>query len=118
MDDKIISEGITFDDVLLMPAISAVSQDDLDLSTDLTRNIRLQIPLVSSPMDTVTESALAIALAQEGGLGIIHRNLSIADQSLEVKLRAEHLLTRDPREKERKKYGQKGARASFQFSKR
>ena len=76
MDDKIISEGITFDDILLMPAFSEVNQNELDLSTDLTRNVRLQIPLVSSPMDTVTESALAIALAQEGGLGIIHRNLS------------------------------------------
>ena len=81
MDDKIISEGITFDDVILLPALSDVNQSKLDLSTDLTRNIRLQIPLVSSPMDTVTEAALAIALAQEGGMGIIHRNLSIAAQS-------------------------------------
>ena len=98
MDDKIISEGITFDDILLMPAFSEVNQNELDLSTDLTRNVRLQIPLVSSPMDTVTESALAIALAQEGGLGIIHRNLSVEAQSLEVEKvkRSENGIIADP----------------------
>jgi IMP dehydrogenase len=98
MDDKIISEGITFDDVLLLPAFSEVSQGELDLSTNLTRNIRLKIPLVSSPMDTVTEAALAIALAQEGGLGIIHRNLSIAGQALEVEKvkRSENGIIADP----------------------
>jgi len=98
MDDKIISEGITFDDVLLMPAYSEVRPDEVDLSTDLTRNIRLQIPLVSSPMDTVTEAALAIALAQEGGLGIIHRNLSQDAQALEVEKvkRSENGIITDP----------------------
>jgi IMP dehydrogenase len=98
MDDKIISEGITFDDVLLLPAFSQVDQNELDLSTNLTRNIRLKIPLVSSPMDTVTEAALAIALAQEGGLGIIHRNLSIAAQSIEVEKvkRSENGVIADP----------------------
>jgi len=98
MDDKIISEGITFDDVLLLPAFSEVSQNNLDLSTKLTRNIPLNIPLVSSPMDTVTEAALAIALAQEGGLGIIHRNLSIAAQALEVEKvkRSENGIIADP----------------------
>ncbi|HAU36541.1 MAG TPA: IMP dehydrogenase [Phycisphaerales bacterium] len=84
MKDKIIGEGITFDDVLLVPALSKVAPADVDMSTQLTRNIRLNIPLVSAPMDTVTESSLAIALAQEGGLGIIHRNLSKEAQALEV----------------------------------
>ncbi|HOF19377.1 MAG TPA: IMP dehydrogenase, partial [Phycisphaerae bacterium] len=84
MKDKIIGEGITFDDVLLVPALSTVAPADVDMSTRLTRNIRLNIPLVSAPMDTVTESSLAIALAQEGGLGIIHRNLSKEAQALEV----------------------------------
>jgi IMP dehydrogenase len=98
MDDKIISEGITFDDVILLPALSEVNQSKLDLSTNITRNIRLQIPLVSSPMDTVTQAALAIALAQEGGLGIIHRNLTIAGQALEVEKvkRSENGVIADP----------------------
>ena len=73
MDDKLLGEGITFDDVLLVPMRSSVVPRDVDTSTQLTRNIRLNVPLLSAPMDTVTESALAIALAQEGGLGIIHR---------------------------------------------
>ena len=67
--DRIVGDGITFDDVLLLPARSAVVPRDVDTATDLTRRIRLNIPLVSAPMDTVTEAALAIALAQEGGLG-------------------------------------------------
>lgn len=82
--DKIIGEAITFDDVLLVPARSSVVPDETDVSTHLTRNISLNMPLVSSPMDTVTESTLAIALAQEGGLGVIHRNLSIDAQAREV----------------------------------
>lgn len=81
---KIIGEAITFDDVLLVPARSSVLPAEVDLSTQLTRNIRIQIPLLSSPMDTVTESQLAIALAQEGGIGIIHRNLPIEAQCREV----------------------------------
>ena len=81
---KIALEGITFDDVLLIPASSDVMPADADTSTRLTRSIRLNIPLISAPMDTVTESALAIALAQEGGIGIIHKNLSPADQAREV----------------------------------
>ncbi len=83
-DGKIIGEGITFDDVLLLPRRSDVLPRDTDLHTRLTRNIALNIPLVSAPMDTVTESSLAIALAQEGGMGIIHRNMSIEDQAREV----------------------------------
>ncbi len=82
--DKILSEAITFDDVLLVPARSAVVPRITDVSTRLTRNIRINIPLVSAPMDTVTESALAIALAQEGGMGFIHKNLSIEAQTREV----------------------------------
>ena len=84
MEAKIITDGITFDDVLLIPSRSDVIPSAADLSTQLTRNIRLHIPLLSAPMDTVTESALAISLAQAGGLGIIHKNLSIQDQVREV----------------------------------
>ncbi len=81
---KIADEGITFDDVLLLPRRSGVLPADADTSTRLTRTIRLNVPLVSAPMDTVTESALAIALAQEGGIGIIHKNLSVETQAREV----------------------------------
>ena len=84
MEAKIISEGITFDDVLLIPARSEVVPNETDVSSRLTRNITLNIPVLSSPMDTVTESALAIALAQQGGLGVIHKNLSVEDQVREV----------------------------------
>ena len=84
MKSKIIAEGITFDDVLLLPARSDFVPANTDVSTHLTKRIMLNIPLLSSPMDTVTESALAIALAQEGGLGVIHKNLSIGAQVREV----------------------------------
>lgn len=77
-------EYLTFDDVLLVPSYSEVLPKDVDVSTQLTREIRLNIPLVSAAMDTVTEARTAIAMAQEGGIGIIHRNLSIADQAMEV----------------------------------
>ena len=98
MKSKIIGDGITFDDVLLVPARSGVVPDEVDMSTDLTRDIRLNIPLVSAPMDTVTEAALAIALAQEGGIGIIHRNLSSKAQALEVEKvkRSENGIITDP----------------------
>ncbi|HET9787123.1 MAG TPA: IMP dehydrogenase, partial [Pyrinomonadaceae bacterium] len=79
-----IPEGLTFDDVLLLPARSDVLPSETDTSTQFTRNIRLQIPLCSAAMDTVTEAALAIALAQQGGIGIIHKNLSIERQAEEV----------------------------------
>ncbi len=81
---EIVAEGITFDDVLLLPQRSEVVPTEVDTSTLLTRRIPLRIPLVSSAMDTVTEAQLAIALAQEGGIGIIHRNMSAADQAREV----------------------------------
>jgi IMP dehydrogenase len=82
--EKIVAKGITFDDVLLIPAKSDFVPNQADTSTKLTRNIGINIPIVSAAMDTVTESALAIALAQEGGVGIIHKNLSIEAQKREV----------------------------------
>jgi IMP dehydrogenase len=81
---KITEQGITFDDVLLLPRLSNVVPADVSVKTRLTRHIDLNIPLLSSPMDTVTESEMAIALAQEGGLGVIHRNMSIDRQTEEV----------------------------------
>lgn len=84
MTDKIVKQGLTFNDVLLIPGKSDVLPKDVDLSTRLTRNIDLNIPLVSAAMDTVTEARLAIAMAQEGGIGIIHKNLSVAEQAEEV----------------------------------
>src|SRR5262249_31923267 len=84
MRDKLTSLGITFDDVLLEPRFSSVVPSEVDVSTRLTKRISLNIPLVSSPMDTVTENEMAIALAQEGGLGVIHKNMSIERQTEEV----------------------------------
>ena len=84
MPSKIITQAITFDDVLLLPRYSEVVPAEVDVGTQLTRNIKLNIPLLSSPMDTVTESDMAIALAQEGGLGVIHKNMSLAQQTEEV----------------------------------
>jgi IMP dehydrogenase len=83
LEDTIV-EGLTFDDVLLVPAHSTILPRDVDLSTRLTKNITLNIPLVSAAMDTVTEARSAITMAREGGLGFIHKNLSIAEQALEV----------------------------------
>jgi IMP dehydrogenase len=83
-EDKVGREALTFDDVLLVPAYSAVHPRDVDVCTRFSRRIALNLPLVSSAMDTVTESELAIALAREGGLGVIHKNLSIAEQCAHV----------------------------------
>ncbi len=98
MEPKIIADGITFDDVLLLPARSAVLPRDADVRTRLTRNILVNLPLVSAPMDTVTESSLAIALAQEGGLGVIHRNMPVEAQCREVEKvkRSENGVILDP----------------------
>src|SRR6185503_7278782 len=81
---KFGKEGLTFDDVLLVPAESRVLPNDVSTATRLTRGITIEIPIVSAAMDTVTEARLAIALAREGGMGIVHRNLSIDAQMAEV----------------------------------
>lgn len=98
MQDRIAYQGITFDDVLLEPGYSEVLPREVDVRTRLTRGIRLNIPVVSSPMDTVTESELAIALAQEGGLGVIHKNMTVAQQTVEVDKvkRSENGIITDP----------------------
>ena len=84
LDQEILPRGLTFDDVLLIPAESSVLPKDTDVSTILTERIKLNVPLLSAAMDTVTESRTAIAMAQEGGIGIIHRNMSIASEAAEV----------------------------------
>jgi IMP dehydrogenase len=84
MLDPKIKEGLTFDDVLILPAKSSVIPADVDVSTKLSQHIELKIPIVSAAMDTVTESKTAIALAQLGGIGIIHRNLPVEIQADEV----------------------------------
>ncbi|NJN64796.1 MAG: IMP dehydrogenase, partial [Acidobacteria bacterium] len=84
MSDDKITQGLTFDDVLLLPSYSEILPSEVNTATRLTRRLSIQIPLVSAAMDTVTEARLAIAMAQQGGLGILHRNLSIDDQAAEV----------------------------------
>lgn len=98
MNKKIVQEGLTFDDVLLIPAASDVLPSQADLHTQLTDDIRLNIPLMSAAMDTVTESKLAIAIAREGGIGIIHKNMTIDEQASQVDKvkRSEHGVITDP----------------------
>ena len=98
IDEKFGPEALTFDDVLLVPDHSEVLPKDVEISTNLTRNIRLNIPIISSGMDTVTEARMAIAMAREGGLGIIHKNMSIERQAEEVDKvkRSEHGIIVDP----------------------
>ncbi len=95
---RIIGEGITFDDVLLVPAYSEVIPNQVDLSTNLTKSIRLNIPMMSAGMDTVTEHRMAIAMARQGGIGIIHKNMSIEQQAEEVDKvkRSENGVITDP----------------------
>ncbi len=96
--DKIIMDGLTYDDVLLVPAYSAVLPREVSLSTKFSRNIELKVPFVTAAMDTVTEAAMAIAIAREGGIGVIHKNMSIEDQARQVAIvkRAENGMIYDP----------------------
>jgi len=96
--EKVIMDGLTFDDVLLIPAYSEVLPREVDLSTQFSRNIRLNIPMVSAAMDTVTEAKLAIAIAREGGIGVIHKNMSIEEQAKQVRSvkRAENGMISNP----------------------
>src|SRR5271170_4487203 len=96
--DKFSVEGITFDDVLLVPAYSEILPREVDLRSKFTRNIEVNVPLISAAMDTVTESALAIAIAREGGIGILHKNMSIEKQAemLRKVKRADSGLILDP----------------------
>lgn len=98
MSEKIIKEGLTFDDVLLIPGRSEVLPNQVDVSTRLTRNIRLEIPIISAGMDTVTETRMAIGMAREGGIGIIHKNMTIEQQAKMVDRvkRSEHGVITDP----------------------
>ena len=95
---EIFSEGLTFDDVLLVPAFSDVRPVDVDLSSNFSKNLKIKVPIVSAAMDTVTESKMAIAMAQEGGLGVIHKNLSPEAQSEKVRKvkRSESGMILDP----------------------
>jgi IMP dehydrogenase len=97
-DDKFSGEGLTYDDVLLLPSYSEVLPREVDTSTRFSRDIKLNIPIVTAAMDTVTDSVMAIAIAQEGGIGVLHKNLSIEDQAIEVKKvkRAENGMILDP----------------------
>ena len=98
LEDKILGEGVTFDDLLLVPAASNITPDAACTETRLTRGIRIGIPLLSAPMDTVTEAPLAIALAQEGGIGIVHKNLDVESQATAVRTvkRSQNGVISDP----------------------
>ncbi len=96
--NKILGEGLTYDDVLLVPAYSEVLPREVSIKTKFTKNISLNVPIVSAAMDTVTESAMAIAIAREGGIGVLHKNMTIAQQAMEVRKvkRAESGMIQDP----------------------
>ena len=97
-DSKFIGEGLTYDDVLLVPAYSEVLPREVSIQTKFTRNISINVPIVSAAMDTVTESAMAIAIAREGGIGVLHKNMTIEQQAQEVRKvkRAESGMIIDP----------------------
>ncbi len=98
IEEKVQMEGLTFDDVLLVPAYSEVLPREVSIQTNFSRNIKLNVPIVSAAMDTVTEAPLAIALAREGGIGVIHKNMSIEEQATQVRKvkRAENGMINDP----------------------
>lgn len=98
LSDKVVIEGLTFDDVLLIPAYSDILPREVDLSSKFSRNIKLNTPIVSAAMDTVTESKMAIAIAREGGIGVLHKNMSIEEQGKQVNIvkRAENGMIFDP----------------------
>ena len=98
LSEKLVGEGLTYDDVLLVPAYSQVLPREVSIKSKFSRNIELNTPIVSAAMDTVTESAMAIAMAREGGIGVIHKNMSIAAQAAEVRKvkRSESGMIQDP----------------------
>ena len=97
-NDKILGEGLTYDDVLLVPAFSDILPREVSIQTKFTKNITINVPIASAAMDTVTESSLAIAIAREGGIGVLHKNMTIAQQAEEVRKvkRAESGMILDP----------------------
>lgn len=97
-ENKILGEGLTYDDVLLVPAYSEVLPREVSIATKFSKNISLNVPVVSAAMDTVTESAMAIAMAREGGIGVLHKNMTIEQQAAEVRRvkRAESGMIQDP----------------------
>ena len=97
-NQKIIGEGLTYDDVLLVPDYSDILPHQVNVTTRFSRNIKLNIPIVSAAMDTVTEAKMAISIAQDGGIGVLHKNMSIAEQSAEVRKvkRSESGMILDP----------------------
>ena len=96
--NKIIGEGLTYDDVLIIPNFSKVLPNEVSIKTKFSKNIPINIPIISAAMDTVTESRMAIAIAQEGGIGVLHKNMKIVDQADKVKRvkRAESGMILDP----------------------
>jgi len=96
--EKFVEQGLTYDDVLLVPAYSETLPREVDITTKFSRNIQLNIPIISAAMDTVTESQMAIAMAREGGIGVLHKNMTIAQQANKVRMvkRAESGMILDP----------------------